>query len=306
MLSGGSAWRRDDERGTPGRWRAPWKRLPARRDGDRCGDELRRRLEVADGLVLCLFDETGAETRIRVRDYDAGVWHAFVPGVAAGQAYGFRATGPWDPARGARCNPARLLLDPYARALHGTDVGATCSLPTWPGLASSRNTTLTRGVAMGARRRRSDRAVRPAMYSPGHPSVGRRDERQRFWAAIARGVSTVDAAGEAGVSEALASGCFREGGAMPVVTQAPFQRQRHGGRRRTRSRVQPAPLAEALTDREAVVSNHEIASELFTSVSTVKTDLPLTYRKLGANDRREAVQRAREVQLLAQDLGRRG
>jgi len=167
---------------------------------------------------------------------------------------------------------------------------------------------------MGARRRRSDRAVRPAMYSPGHPSVGRRDERQRFWAAIARGVSTVDAAGEAGVSEALASGCFREGGAMPVVTQAPFQRQRHGGRRRTRSRVQPAPLAEALTDREAVVlrfvpalmSNHEIASELFTSVSTVKTDLPLTYRKLGANDRREAVQRAREVQLLAQDLGRRG
>jgi glycogen operon protein len=45
--------------------------------------------EVADGVVLCLFDETGAETQIPMRDYDAGVWHVFVPGVGAGQAYGF-------------------------------------------------------------------------------------------------------------------------------------------------------------------------------------------------------------------------
>jgi glycogen operon protein len=75
---------------------------------------------VADGMVLCLFDETGAETQIPMRDYDAGVWHAFVPGIGAGQAYGYRATGPYDPARGVRCNPAKLLLDPYARALHGT------------------------------------------------------------------------------------------------------------------------------------------------------------------------------------------
>ena len=75
---------------------------------------------------------------------------------------------------------------------------------------------------MGARRRRSDRAVRPAMYSPGRPSVGRREERQRFWAAIARGVSTVDAAVEAGVSEAVGVRWFREGGGMPTVTQAPL------------------------------------------------------------------------------------
>ena len=61
---------------------------------------------------------------------------------------------------------------------------------------------------MGAQRRRSDRAARPAMYSPGRPSVGRREERQRFWAAIARGVSTVDAAGEAGVSEAVGVRAF--------------------------------------------------------------------------------------------------
>jgi isoamylase len=74
----------------------------------------------ADGMVLCLFDHAGAETQIPLRDYDAGVWHTFVPGVRAGQAYGYRATGPYDPARGLRCNPAKLLLDPYARAFSGT------------------------------------------------------------------------------------------------------------------------------------------------------------------------------------------
>ncbi|MGO8884454.1 MAG: glycogen debranching protein GlgX [Streptosporangiaceae bacterium] len=75
---------------------------------------------VADGMLLCLFDEGGTETQIPLRDYDAGAWHAFVPGIGAGQAYGYRATGPYDPARGVRCNPAKLLLDPYARAIAGS------------------------------------------------------------------------------------------------------------------------------------------------------------------------------------------
>ena len=80
---------------------------------------------VADGMLLCLFDAAGAETRIPIQDRDADVWHVFVPGVGvegsegARQAYGYRATGPYDPARGVRCNPAKLLLDPYARALRG-------------------------------------------------------------------------------------------------------------------------------------------------------------------------------------------
>jgi glycogen operon protein len=73
----------------------------------------------AEGMVLCLFDQRGAEVRIPMRDREAGVWHAFVPGVGSGQAYGYRATGPFDPARGLRCNPAKLLLDPYARAISG-------------------------------------------------------------------------------------------------------------------------------------------------------------------------------------------
>jgi IS30 family transposase len=74
---------------------------------------------------------------------------------------------------------------------------------------------------MGARRRKSDRAGRPPMYSPGRPPVASREQRQRFWAAIARGVSTVDAAGEAGVSEAVGVRWFRESGGMPTVTQTP-------------------------------------------------------------------------------------
>ena len=73
----------------------------------------------ADGMLLCLFDEQGAETRIPLPERDGNVWHGFVPGVAAGRAYGYRATGPYDPGRGARCNPAKLLLDPYARAIAG-------------------------------------------------------------------------------------------------------------------------------------------------------------------------------------------
>jgi transposase, IS30 family len=75
---------------------------------------------------------------------------------------------------------------------------------------------------MGARRRRrSDRAARPAMRSPGRPPVGRLEHRQRFWAAIARGLSSEDAAVEAGVSAAVGVRWFREGGGMPSVTLAP-------------------------------------------------------------------------------------
>ena len=74
---------------------------------------------VAAGMWLCLFDEAGHETRIALDDDDAGVWHGFVRGVGPGQAYGYRTTGPYDPARGIRCNPAKLLTDPYARAIAG-------------------------------------------------------------------------------------------------------------------------------------------------------------------------------------------
>ena len=63
--------------------------------------------EVAAGLTLCLFDDSGKESQVPMADYDAGVWHTFVPGVGAGQAYGFRAQGPYDPARGIHPGPGR-------------------------------------------------------------------------------------------------------------------------------------------------------------------------------------------------------
>jgi isoamylase len=75
---------------------------------------------VADEVTLCLFDAgTGAETQVTLNDYDAGVWHGFVPGIETGQRYGYRVTGPFDPSSGVRCNPNKLLLDPYARAFAG-------------------------------------------------------------------------------------------------------------------------------------------------------------------------------------------
>ena len=75
--------------------------------------------EIADGVVLCLFDESGAERQVPLQEEDGAIWHGFVPGVAAGQRYGYRVSGPFDPERGLRCNPNKLLLDPYAHAIEG-------------------------------------------------------------------------------------------------------------------------------------------------------------------------------------------
>jgi isoamylase len=75
--------------------------------------------EVADQVELCLFDEDGSETRVQLREADAFVWHGYLLGVGPGQRYGYRVHGPYDPAAGHRCDPAKLLLDPYAKAIEG-------------------------------------------------------------------------------------------------------------------------------------------------------------------------------------------
>jgi isoamylase len=74
----------------------------------------------ARGVELCLFDGRGHETRRWLSEQSLGVWHGQVPGVGDRQLYGFRAHGRWDPQQGLRFNPAKLLLDPYARAVHGS------------------------------------------------------------------------------------------------------------------------------------------------------------------------------------------
>ncbi|MGN6600409.1 MAG: glycogen debranching protein GlgX [Actinomycetes bacterium] len=75
--------------------------------------------DVADQVELCLFDDKGAETRIDLVEVDGGVWHGYLPRVGPGQRYGYRVHGPYDPAAGQRCNPQKLLLDPYAKAVDG-------------------------------------------------------------------------------------------------------------------------------------------------------------------------------------------
>ncbi len=75
--------------------------------------------EVADVVELCLFDEHRNETRVKMREVDAYIWHCYLPEVQPGQRYGYRVHGPWDPAQGQRCNPNKLLLDPYAKATCG-------------------------------------------------------------------------------------------------------------------------------------------------------------------------------------------
>ncbi|GAB3851056.1 hypothetical protein GCM10027610_077030 [Dactylosporangium cerinum] len=75
--------------------------------------------EVASSVELCLFDDNDVEERIKLVEVDAFVWHAYLPGIDPGQRYGFRVHGEYDPARGLRCNPHKLLLDPYAKAIDG-------------------------------------------------------------------------------------------------------------------------------------------------------------------------------------------
>jgi isoamylase len=75
--------------------------------------------EVAERLELCLFDDDGHETRFDLPESTGFCWHGYVPGMQAGQRYGLRVHGPWAPADGVRCNAAKLLLDPYAKAIDG-------------------------------------------------------------------------------------------------------------------------------------------------------------------------------------------
>ena len=79
---------------------------------------------VAEGVELCLFGGDGParsapETRVRLTEADGFVWHGYLPGIGPGQRYGYRVHGPWEPASGHRCNPAKLLLDPHGKAVEG-------------------------------------------------------------------------------------------------------------------------------------------------------------------------------------------
>ncbi|MDT8444258.1 MAG: glycogen debranching protein GlgX [Desulfuromonadales bacterium] len=73
--------------------------------------------EIAERVELCLIDEDEKENRIELPEVTGYCWHGYLPEVEPGQRYGFRVYGPWQPKEGHRCNPAKLLLDPYAKAI---------------------------------------------------------------------------------------------------------------------------------------------------------------------------------------------
>ena len=101
----------------------PGKAYPLGATFDGSGTNFALFSEVAERVELCLFDigPRGAinETRVELTEVDAYVWHCYLPNVQPGQRYGYRVHGPWDPENGIRCNPAKLLLDPYAKATAG-------------------------------------------------------------------------------------------------------------------------------------------------------------------------------------------
>ncbi len=105
----------------PGTTARPWPGTPyplgATYDGS--GTNFALFSEVAERVELCLFDENGAETVVPLKERDALVWHGYLSGVGPGQRYGYRVHGPFDTKYGHRCNPAKLLLDPYAKAVEG-------------------------------------------------------------------------------------------------------------------------------------------------------------------------------------------
>jgi glycogen operon protein len=75
--------------------------------------------EVATKVELCLIAKDGTEDRINLEEVDGFVWHAYLPTITPGQRYGFRVHGPWNPAVGQRCDPSKLLLDPYGKSFQG-------------------------------------------------------------------------------------------------------------------------------------------------------------------------------------------
>ncbi|UEA58723.1 glycogen debranching protein GlgX [Gordonia otitidis] len=75
--------------------------------------------EVAEAVDLCLIDRDGHERRIRLDEVDGYCWHCYLPNIGPGQFYGYRIHGPYEPVNGLRCDPSKLLLDPYGKAFHG-------------------------------------------------------------------------------------------------------------------------------------------------------------------------------------------
>ena len=99
----------------------PGKPYPQGATWDGTGVNFSLYSESATAVELCLFEdvETAEVETLAFRESSGYVWHAYLPGVKPGQLYGYRVHGPYEPERGSRSNPAKLLIDPYAKAVAG-------------------------------------------------------------------------------------------------------------------------------------------------------------------------------------------
>jgi isoamylase len=120
---------------------------------------------VADAVEVCLLWPDGGELRVPLTEQTFGVWHGLVPGMGPGQRYGYRVHGPWDPARGLRCNPAKLLVDPYTLRVEGSVTNVDIALG-------------YRGHPAGPRCNLDSRGSVPVsvVTSPGGPDTGTRPD----------------------------------------------------------------------------------------------------------------------------------
>jgi glycogen operon protein len=110
--------------------------------------------ENARAVWVCLFDDTGEETRMLLAERTGHIFHTYVPGLKPGQRYGLRVDGPYEPDKGQRMNPHKLLVDPYARELSGrVDYKASVFAYERPQRASSTK------IATGG-----PRSIRPMQY----------------------------------------------------------------------------------------------------------------------------------------------
>ncbi|OFK93496.1 glycogen debranching protein GlgX [Corynebacterium hesseae] len=104
---------------TPSRQVWPGSPSPLGSTFDGAGTNFAIFSEIAEKVELCLIDHDGSEERIELTEVTAHVWHAYLPNVSPGQRYGYRIHGPYEPEHGLRCDPSKLLVDPYARAFDG-------------------------------------------------------------------------------------------------------------------------------------------------------------------------------------------
>jgi isoamylase len=121
---------------------------------------------VADAVEVCLISEDGEERRIELTERTFGVWHGHVPGTTPGQRYGYRVHGPYEPSRGLRCNPAKILVDPYARRIAGrlTDLDAALGYVGDPMTGPASDVDSLGGVPLSV------------VSSPGGPDTGIKPE----------------------------------------------------------------------------------------------------------------------------------